>query len=119
MMETIKKFIEKFLRECRKITDFIPIAVFQMLRVVLGGSLISSIIFAIPGVNNFLASLVYSESMVEFLKNYLLFIGIWIVVLLAVILPPGNRPMLKGLRFRLKGFLAGLLLGLVQTALRY
>ena len=68
MMETIKKFIEKFLRECRKITDFIPIAVFQMLRVVLGGSLISSIIFAIPGVNNFLASLVYSESMVEFLK---------------------------------------------------
>ena len=111
MMEIINKFIEKFLRECRKITDFIPIAVFQMLRVVLGGSLISSIIFAIPGVNNFLASLVYSESMVEFLKNYLLFIGIWIVVLLAVILPPGNRPMLKGLRFRLKGFLVGLLLG--------
>lgn len=112
MMETIKKFIEKFLRECRKITDFIPIAVFQMLLVVLAGSLVSEIISRLPGVREFLSSLVYSESMLEFLNNYLLFFGIWILTLLAAILPPGNRPMLKGFHFRFRGFLAGLLLGL-------
>ena len=111
MKEFINTFKTKFLRECRKITDFFPIAVLQMMMVVLGGSLISAILLKIPAIIELLTSVVYSESMLEFLNNYLVFIGIWIVTLLVVTLAPANRPMLKGFHFRFKGFLVGLLLG--------
>lgn len=115
-MEEIKNILNKILRECRKITDFLPFAIFLSLVMTLGGSAISMIVLRIPAISNFLRSLVYSESMYAFMSDYALFIGIWIIILFTITVFPGNHPMFKALGYNrkgnnLKGFLVGLLLG--------
>ena len=115
-MDEIKRLLNIILRECRKITDFLPVAVFLSLVMTLTGSLISSILLRLPFLDNLLHSLVYSESMYIFMNNYTLFIGIWIIILFTVLVFPGNHPMFKSIGYNrkgnnLKGYLVGLLLG--------
>lgn len=115
-MNKIKSLYHKIVRPSGKLTDVFPIAVILSLLVLLGGALLSTLILMIPFLNRFLRSLVYSASMYEFLENYLLFFGIWIVILLNPLIFKGNRPMLKAIGYSRKGnnvtgFLMGLLLG--------
>ncbi|MBR0136842.1 MAG: CPBP family intramembrane metalloprotease, partial [Erysipelotrichaceae bacterium] len=115
-MEKIKNAIQKLLRECRRLSDFFPIAVCLSITVTLAGYAVSMFILNNPVVKSFLQSLVYSESMYLFLENYASFIGIWIVILLVVAISPRNLPMLDAIKHNkrgnnIKGLLVGVVLG--------
>ncbi|MBR2544933.1 MAG: CPBP family intramembrane metalloprotease [Erysipelotrichaceae bacterium] len=120
-MEEIKRILNVILRECRKITDFLPVAVILSLVMTIIGPLISAVLLRLPFLNNLLHSLVYSESMYIFMNDYALFLGIWIIILLTVLVFPGNHPMFKAIGYNrrgnnLKGYLVGLLLGFGTNA---
>ncbi|MBQ4252099.1 MAG: CPBP family intramembrane metalloprotease, partial [Erysipelotrichaceae bacterium] len=115
-MDKLKSLYDKIVRPTSKITDILSVAFVISLLAIFGGSLLSLLILRIPFINRFLRSLVYSASMYEFLENYLIFFGIWIIILLNPLIFKGNRPMLKAIGYSRKGnnvtgFLMGLLLG--------
>ena len=116
MKELYQKLADKFLRNSRKFIDFFPIAIIIAMLVTYAGALIGYIISTLPGINTLFASLVYSDAMLEFLENYFMFIGIWIVVLAIVFLCKPDNPMLKAIKYNkkgnnIKGYLVGTLLG--------
>ena len=116
MKELYVKIRDSLLRRGRKLTDIFFLAALLMLILVFLGSGIGMRIMKIEALKDFLSSLVYSASMREFLEDYLMFIGIWLVILPVVIIFPANRPMLKAIGYNrkgnnLKGFLVGILLG--------
>ena len=122
MKEFINTIAEKFLRESRKLLDIIPLAIILSFVVIMGGSLIGSIIMKIPAVERFLSQFIYSASMYEFLSNYTIFIGIWIAVLFTISVFPGNHPMFRALGYNrkgnnIRGFLVGTLLGFCSNSL--
>ncbi len=115
-MDKLKTLYDKIVRPTSKLTDILSVAFVLSLLVIFGGSLLSMVVLKLPFVSRFLRSLVYSESMYEFLENYVVFFGIWIVILLNTVIYKGNRPMLKAIRYshrgnNLTGFLMGILLG--------
>ncbi len=118
-MKEIMDFLnERVLRQSRRFSDFFPLAGLQSFLLTLFGTLMSmAILKLIPAIRRLLATLVYSESMLTFLENYLDFFGIWIIILLVVVGFEANRPMLKAISYsqkgnNLKGLLVGILLGL-------
>lgn len=123
------EFLERFLRPCRKFTDFFPIAMIEAFLLLMLGSLIGLAINNRLGLNfeitpELLDQLVSGEvqlseitSLPAYLacaSNYTTFIGIWIAIPLAMLLPPSNRPMLKKFLFAREGNTVGrALLGLL------
>ena len=115
-METLKSIWKKIIRECGKLTDILPVAVVLSLIVVFAGSFLSMMLLKIPFLQNLITSLVYSESMYAFMENYLVFIGIWIIILLNTAVYKSNWPMFKAIGYsrngnNLRGFLTGIILG--------
>ncbi|MBR5049338.1 MAG: CPBP family intramembrane metalloprotease [Erysipelotrichaceae bacterium] len=116
MKELYVQVRDRLLRRSRKLSDVFFAAAALMVIHVFAGSLVGMLVTKIPVIRNAMASLVYSASMVEFLDNYLIFIGIWLVILPIVIIFPANRPMLKAIKYshrgnNLKGFIFGILMG--------
>lgn len=116
MKEFIEKFSEKFLRKSRKLTDIFFVAIILSIIVTYAGALIGYGITSYPLIKDLFTSLVYSEGMLQFLSDYAMFIGIWVVVLFTVSLFKGNHPMFKAISYNkkgnnIKGFLVGTILG--------
>ena len=107
---------DKLLRKSRKLSDVFFAAAALTLIHALAGSAIGMMLVKIPVIKSFLASLVYSASMQVFLEDYLICIGIWLVIMAVVFIFPANRPMLKAIGYsrrgnNLKGFLFGIIMG--------
>ena len=117
MKEKIKEIADRLLRSTRRFSDFFPIAGILSFLLAIFGTLLSMFIRTLlPFLRNFMASLVYSPSMLKFLENYADFFGIWILTVLVVVCFQANRPMIKAIRYskkgnNLKGLLVGFLLG--------
>lgn len=110
-----KTFSEKVLRRSRCFLDFLPIAIFLSLVLAILGSLLSVPIFKIPAVEGLFQWIADGdENMYQFLKDYSLFLGIWILFFLFVLPRKKNWPMLKLIAPKknvFKQILAGFLLG--------
>ena len=115
-----EKLFGRFIRSCRSFWDFLPIAVFMSLVLVLGGTLIADIAFHFPAFDEFFRSISGDDdNMREFLVNYSLFIGIWILFFIFVLPRKKNWPMLKSLapkKNTLRHIGAGILLGFGSNA---
>ncbi|MBR2668339.1 MAG: CPBP family intramembrane metalloprotease [Solobacterium sp.] len=108
--------IDKYLRACRKWTDIFLIAGILSVVVTILAALVGAVILKIPVISHLIVSITQSETLTVFMRDYLLFIGIWVVVILIILIFPGNRPMLKAFGFNgkkntLPGLGIGLLLG--------
>lgn len=78
------------------------------------------IILGLTGIKHFLKLIVGSDGVAVFMCDYLAFIGIWIIWLLAVLIPKFNRPIFSTLTYRksgnsLGGAAIGLLLGFLTN----
>jgi len=114
--------MKRFLRPSAKKTDILPLALLLSLAVLFIGDLAGLLILYFSGNKNIFEQLTNSENLTAFMNNYLICIGVWIVIFLFILIPKKNRPMLKGLGYSrngntVKGFLAGLLLGFGTNAL--
>ena len=131
-------FLERFLRPGRKFTDIIPIAALETFILIFIGSLIglgiTRLMFG-PGVSiaydqleQLSRGLTPSQASsglpdhIACASQYLSFLGIWIVIPLAMLLPPSNRPMLKKFLFEREGntftrMLFGLLAGFLINSI--
>ncbi len=106
--------INKYLRACRKWTDIFLIAGILSVAVAILGSIVGLIILKTPAVSHLIDSITRSETLSVFMEDYLVFIGIWVVVILIILVFPGNRPMLKAFGFNgRKNTLSGLGIGLL------
>lgn len=122
-------YIERFLRPCRKFTDIFPIAMIETFLLMMVGSLIGLVVNRSLGLDidltpEILEQLITGETELSDLtslpaylvcaSNYTIFIGIWVAIILAMLLPPSNRPMLKKFLFAREGNTVGrALLGLL------
>ena len=104
-------FLERFLRPCRKLTDMFLIACVETFALVLIGGILGNIIVEkTHGVDigvdvTQLAQLMQDQSQtgtaggipahLACAAHYLTFCGIWVFTLLAMVIPPSNRPMLR------------------------
>ena len=109
-------FLNKVTRPCRKRSDFFLVAALMSLILVILGQLLGANVLAALGVQESLSDWLGSDNLGTFLADYLLTWGAWAVILLALIIPKENRPMLKELApnksgNNLKGILAGFLMG--------
>ena len=107
---------EKLLRPCRVITDNIIIAIFFSLLLMTAGVMLSGPLIRFTGIKNWAADYFQSDNLTSFFIDYLEFIGLWIAILLAAIIPKKNRPMLRSFLpnrrgNNLKGIIAGIVLG--------
>ena len=108
--------LNKVTRPCRKRSDFFLVAALMSLILVILGQLLGANVLAALGVQESLSDWLGSDNLGTFLADYLLTWGAWAVILLALIIPKENRPMLKELApnksgNNLKGILAGFLMG--------
>ncbi len=118
----MKNLVQKITRPCGKITDNIIIAAILSVVVLSIGAGITSIGFDLLGVQQILSDWLESDNLGIFLSDYLSFAGIWIAVFLFVVIPKGNRPMLKAWGHNrngnnIKGIIAGILLGFGTNAI--
>ena len=118
----MKNLVQKITRPCGKITDNIIIASILSVVVLSIGAGITSIGFDLLGVQQILSDWLESDNLGIFLSDYLSFAGIWIAVFLFVVIPKGNRPMLKAWGHNrngnnIKGIIAGILLGFGTNAI--
>lgn len=118
----MKEFIAKFVRPGGKITDNVIIAAIFSVLIIFAGSALSEFIFNHTDFKAHATDFLQSENLAEFLQAYLGFFGIWIVVFLVVVIPKGNRRMLKPLGPNkhgncIKGALIGLALGFAANGI--
>ena len=116
MKEKIKKKIDSWTRPSRKWTDIFIIGCLLSLVILIGGDYLTYLIFKPIPFDKVFAPVTTSDSILEFLSSYVIFLGIWIVFVLFCAIYKPNRPILKQLApnkngNNLKGILAGLLLG--------
>ncbi|MBQ9643291.1 MAG: CPBP family intramembrane metalloprotease [Lachnospiraceae bacterium] len=110
-------------RETGKWTDILPIAAILSIQFPLFTTLPANILFRILHIPDFFLFLAGGdEAASAFLREYAIFIGIWILFFLNVLIFKNNRPMLKALKYRretnnLKGALIGLLMGFGSNAI--
>ena len=112
----MKDLIKRICRPCGALTDNFIIATILSVILILIGTMISLPIMQYSGIKNWAADYLQSDNLSAFFQDYLSFIGIWIVILLAAVIPKKNRPMLKAFLHNrkgnnLKGVIAGILLG--------
>jgi len=120
---------DKFVRTTGKFTDIIPIAVVETLVLVFVAAIVASVLFSvigIPGIPRELfsdpeAAAEQVPAYVSCAAEYLTFVGFWVVFLLAIVIPPSNRRMLRKLvpgwgGNTFKSILFGLLAGFVLNA---
>ena len=113
----MKEFIEKITRPSRKWSDQVIIAV--ALSIIVGlvlGTIFAEALFKLTNISSVLEKFLKSDNLVAFFSDYLMFIGIWIAVFLAIVIFKYNRPMLKAWGYNkdwnnLKGALLGAALG--------
>lgn len=112
----MKEFIEKVTRPCRKTTDFLLLAAFLSVVLIIVGEVVSSAAFKYLNIQDKLIAWSGSDNVGTFLSDYLSTFGVWVAFLLFAVIFKSNRPMLKALTpnknlNNLKGILLGLLLG--------
>lgn len=112
----MKAFIEKVTRPCRRPTDFLLLAAFFSLVLVIVGDIVSSAVFRFFSIQDKLIAWSGSDNIGTFLGMYLSTFGVWVAFLLFACIFKRNRPMLKALApnrslNNIKGILLGLLLG--------
>ena len=112
----MKEFIEKVTRPCRKTTDFLLLAAFLSVVLIIVGEVVSSAAFKYLNIQDKLIAWSGSDNVGTFLGDYLSTFGVWVAFLLFAVIFKSNRPMLKALApnknlNNLKGILLGLLLG--------
>ena len=117
-MDAIKqayaRFADRFLRRSRKLTDFVPIAIFITLVLVFFGSAFSTKILQLLGMPEPSEDFTQPTTYLDVVLMYLGFIGIWPAVFLAIVIPPANRRILKDILPNGRGnTLLGILLGIV------
>ncbi|MBP3894369.1 MAG: CPBP family intramembrane metalloprotease [Atopobiaceae bacterium] len=120
-MESLKQgyrsFADRFLRNSRKPTDMVLIAISMSFLMALVGMGLSSVIMNLPGMpfNTRISSPEEAVTYMDVASLYFGFIGIWLLVLLAIIIPKANRPMLKDILPNRRGnTLWGIIFGLVM-----
>ena len=98
---------DKIYKCTRKISDMIPIVIVICFLLTILGQLVGlAIANRLPG----------ESQQMEVFKMYIAPIGVWIVILLAILIPPGNRKMITTIGTKMKGntpkwALLGLLIG--------
>ena len=113
--------MKSWLRSSGRISDIFPFAVLLSIVVLILGSILSALLFKLPGVYAFLDSITHNAALTSFLNDYLSFIGIWFVIVVYMLVFPANRPMLGAFGPNRtgntgKGLLIGLLLGFGTNA---
>ena len=116
------ELLNKITRPSRKLTDQLIITAFLAVFVVMSlGVFLSNILFRVTDLSGILGKLLGSDNLTVFLSDYLSFFGIWVAVLIFVLIPKANRPMLKAWGYNkrgnnMKGIGWGLLLGFGTNA---
>ena len=114
--------MKKILRASGKWTDILPVAVLLSIGVVIAGSLVSTLLARIIPVTDILNWITGDPDVSAFMEMYLSTIGVWLVLLPAVLCIRENRPMKTALGYNRRGnhgrgALIGLLLGFGSNAL--
>ena len=111
-MEELKR---RFLRQSRKLTDMYPIACLFTFAIIVLSIVPSSFILRALGLK--MVDDVRPQDMSGFTymtSAYMAFVGVWPVLLLAILIPPANRRMLKDILPNGRGnMLAGIALGIL------
>ena len=112
----VEQFRERCLRPSRKLTDMILLAMLVTLGVLFVGLVMQMALEAIlksAGILD-LSDTGSEDSVLSFLEGYFVFFCIWPATLLAIVLYPANRPMLRDILPNRRGnTLTGILLGLL------